>query len=127
MTHHPDAKYHHYVTASNPYKNAGDLAYQPPAWARAGEYTNDPHPSAQLIEAKGAMGNGWAMYSDGEGTDGGKHFGRCGLGHLTVGTPVTRRPPHRPGRAVFPHPVPRLYSLSRRTITTTPDAIAASP
>ncbi len=55
-------KYHHYVTASNPYKNAGDLAYQPPAWARAGEYTNDPHPSAQLIEAKGELGNGWAMY-----------------------------------------------------------------
>jgi transposase len=36
-------------------------------------------------------------------------------GFLTVGTPVTGRPPHRPGRAVFPHPVPRLYSLSRRT------------
>jgi hypothetical protein len=35
------------------------------------------------------------------------------LGHLAVGTPVTGRPPHRPGRAVFPHPVPRLYSLSR--------------
>jgi len=33
---------------------------------------------------------------------------------LAVGTPVTRRPPHRPGRAVFPHPVPRLYSLSRK-------------
>ncbi len=31
-----------------------------------------------------------------------------------VGTPVTRRPPHFPGRAVFPHPVPRLYSLSRK-------------
>ncbi len=30
-----------------------------------------------------------------------------------VGTPVTRSPRHRPGRAVFPHPVPRLYSLSR--------------
>ena len=28
----------------------------------------------------------------------------------TVGTPVTRRPPCRPGRAVFPHPVPRLHS-----------------
>jgi hypothetical protein len=33
---------------------------------------------------------------------------------LAVGTPVTQRPPHRPGRAVFPHPVPRLYSLSRK-------------
>ena len=33
--------------------------------------------------------------------------------HLTVGTPVTRRPPHSPGRAVFPHPVLRLHSLSR--------------
>jgi hypothetical protein len=31
----------------------------------------------------------------------------------TVGTPVTRRPPCRPGRAVFPPPVPRLYSLPR--------------
>jgi very-short-patch-repair endonuclease len=31
-----------------------------------------------------------------------------------VGTPVTRSPRHSPGRAVFPHPVPRLYSLSRR-------------
>ena len=34
--------------------------------------------------------------------------------YLTVGTPVTWRPPHSPGRAVFPHPVPRLYSLSRK-------------
>ena len=30
-----------------------------------------------------------------------------------VGTSVARRPRHRPGRAVFPHPVPRSYSLSR--------------
>ena len=32
-----------------------------------------------------------------------------------VGTPVTGRPRprHRPGRAVFPHPVPRSYSLPR--------------
>jgi hypothetical protein len=30
-----------------------------------------------------------------------------------VGTPVTRSPRHRPGRAVFPHPVPRLHSHSR--------------
>jgi len=28
--------------------------------------------------------------------------------------PVTRHPPHSPGREVFPHPVPRLYSLPRR-------------
>src|SRR6266478_1496946 len=34
----------------------------------------------------------------------------------TVGTPVTRRPPYSPGRAVFPHPVPRLHSLPRRVI-----------
>ena len=27
--------------------------------------------------------------------------------------PVTQHPPHRPGRAVFPHPVPRSYSHSR--------------
>src|SRR5690348_16768233 len=27
--------------------------------------------------------------------------------------PVTRRPPYSPGRAVFPHPVLRLYSLPR--------------
>src|SRR5215475_2191050 len=33
---------------------------------------------------------------------------------LRVGTPVTRRPPCSPGRAVFPHPVPRLHSLPRR-------------
>ena len=32
----------------------------------------------------------------------------------TVGTPVTRRPPCSPGRAVFPHPVPRLHSHPRR-------------
>ena len=30
---------------------------------------------------------------------------------FAVGMPVTRHPPHRPGRAVFSHPVPRLYSL----------------
>ncbi len=30
-----------------------------------------------------------------------------------VGTPVTGRPPHSPGRAVFPHPVPRSHSLPR--------------
>ncbi len=33
------------------------------------------------------------------------------VGASGVGTPVTRSPCHRPGRAVFP--VPRLYSLSR--------------
>jgi hypothetical protein len=32
----------------------------------------------------------------------------------TVGTPVARRPPCSPGRAVFPHPVPRLHSHPRR-------------
>src|SRR5262249_3258297 len=31
----------------------------------------------------------------------------------TVGMPVTRHPPCRPGRAVSPHPVPRLYPLPR--------------
>ena len=36
------------------------------------------------------------------------------VGSATVGTPVTRRPPCSPGRAVFPHPVPRLHSLPRR-------------
>ena len=34
-------------------------------------------------------------------------------GTATVGTPVTRRPPCRPGRAVFPPPVPRLPSRPR--------------
>ena len=34
---------------------------------------------------------------------------------LAVGTPVTRRPLHSPGRAVLPHPVLRSYSLSRKT------------
>jgi hypothetical protein len=38
-----------------------------------------------------------------------------GCSPLTVGASGNRGPPHRPGRAVFPHPVPRLYSLSRRT------------
>ena len=37
--------------------------------------------------------------------------------YLAVGMPVTRHPPHRPGRAVFPHPVPRLYSLPRKVST----------
>jgi len=32
---------------------------------------------------------------------------------LAVGVPVARHPPHSPGRAVFPHPVLRLYSLPR--------------
>jgi hypothetical protein len=36
--------------------------------------------------------------------------------YLAVGMPVTYHPPHRPGRAVFPHPVPRSYSLPRKTI-----------
>src|SRR6058998_3329553 len=36
-----------------------------------------------------------------------------GTGPSTVGMPVTRHPPCRPGRAVFPHPVPRLYSRPR--------------
>jgi hypothetical protein len=36
-----------------------------------------------------------------------------------VGTPVTRSPRHRPGRAVFSHPVPRLHSLIKRTVTVT--------
>jgi hypothetical protein len=31
-----------------------------------------------------------------------------------VGTPVTRRPPHSPGRAVFPPPVPRWDALPRQ-------------
>ena len=35
---------------------------------------------------------------------------------LAVGTLVTQRPPHSPGREVFPHPVPQLYSLSRKLI-----------
>src|ERR1051326_6814016 len=30
--------------------------------------------------------------------------------------PVTRHPPCSPGRAVLPHPVPRLHSLPRRVI-----------
>src|SRR5262249_10787468 len=33
--------------------------------------------------------------------------------HSTVGMPVTRHPPCSPGRAVFPHPVPRVYSRPR--------------
>ena len=41
-------------------------------------------------------------------------FSSRALGAATVGTPVTRRPPYRPGRAVCPHPVPRLHSLPCR-------------
>src|SRR5205809_3032062 len=37
----------------------------------------------------------------------------CAFGTSTVGMPVTRHPPCSPGRAVFPHPVLRLYSLPR--------------
>ncbi len=33
----------------------------------------------------------------------------------TVGMPVARPPPYSPGRAVFPHPVLRLYALPRCT------------
>jgi hypothetical protein len=33
------------------------------------------------------------------------------IARVTVGTPVARRPPHRPLRAVFPHKVPQRYSL----------------
>ena len=36
------------------------------------------------------------------------------LEHNAVGMSVTRHPPHRPGRSVFPHPVLRLYTLSRK-------------
>ncbi len=53
-------QYHHYIAASNSYRDAGDLAHQPPAWALRGEVHNSPHPSAALIEAKGELGNGWA-------------------------------------------------------------------
>ena len=38
---------------------------------------------------------------------------RAGSVASTVGMPVTRHPPSSPGRAVFPHPVLRLYSLPR--------------
>ena len=34
---------------------------------------------------------------------------------IAVGMPVTRHPPCSPGRAVCPHPVPRLYSRPRGT------------
>ncbi len=53
-------KYHHYIGLSNPYRTAGDLEHQPPAWALRGEITTSPHPSSELIEAKGDLGNGWA-------------------------------------------------------------------
>jgi hypothetical protein len=44
-----------------------------------------------------------------------------------VRTPVTRRPPHSPGRAVFPHPVPRLYALPRRAEPLPVHALMAIP
>jgi len=43
----------------------------------------------------------------------------------TVGMPVTRHPPCSPGRAVFPHPVPRLYSRPR--CKAEPSRIHSSP
>ena len=46
---------------------------------------------------------------------------------VVVGMPVTRHPPHSPGRAVFPHPVPRLYSLPHRFIPTRTDADVSFP
>jgi magnesium-transporting ATPase (P-type) len=42
-----------------------------------------------------------------------QQFPKLDLSLSGVGTPVTRSPRHRPGRAVFSHPVPRLHSLSR--------------
>ena len=50
----------------------------------------------------------------------------CSYG-VVVGMPVTRHPPHSPGRAVFPHPVPRLYSLPHRLIPTRTDADVSFP
>ena len=41
------------------------------------------------------------------------NYPRCKRLVSTVGMPVTRHPPCSPGRAVFPHPVPRLYSHPR--------------
>jgi hypothetical protein len=41
-----------------------------------------------------------------------------------VGTPVTRRPPGSPGRAVLPHPVPRLYSHSRKACSSYEDSVS---
>jgi hypothetical protein len=46
---------------------------------------------------------------------------------VVVGMPVSRHPPHSPGPAVFPHPVPRLYSLPHRFISTRTDADASFP
>src|SRR5882724_2430283 len=43
----------------------------------------------------------------------------------TVGMPVTRHPPCSPGRAVCPHPVPRLYSRPR--CKAPPSSIHAPP
>ncbi len=37
--------------------------------------------------------------------------------------PVTRHPSHSRGRAVFPHPVPRLYSFPRRFISAQPGVL----
>jgi hypothetical protein len=37
---------------------------------------------------------------------------------LAVGTPVTRRPLHSPGGAVYSHPVPQSYLLSRKAGST---------
>ncbi len=62
---------------------------------------------AMIITRYKAKTNNWSLHSIRFNTF---------ITHLTVGRPVTQRPPHRPGRAVFLHPVPRLYSLPRKTL-----------
>ena len=44
-----------------------------------------------------------------------------------VGMSITRHPPCGPGRAVFPHPVPRLYSHPHRSISTHTDEDVSFP
>ena len=59
---------------------------------------------------------GWLVRPYPAGTSTRQETPRFAWRTLAVGTPVTQCPPHSPGRADFPHPVPRLYSLSRRTM-----------
>ena len=45
----------------------------------------------------------------------------CKLSSFRVKAPVARRPPHRPGREDFPHPVPRSSIISdKQTSQATP-------
>ena len=53
--------HHHYILWGNSYTEPGNGHYKPPTWALEGYLSEDNQPSAALVEAKGEMGNGWAV------------------------------------------------------------------